>query len=125
MESVLRIGNHPYSAPGRDDIATRLDFLKTMAAVESLDTRRSRLLNYFQYYEGKLGNAMEDYRLGMILSYSRKQKEELETLKKHAKSVLSQYYMPVTVEEVLRTRFGYLDRLSQELLNLASQTREL
>ena len=96
-----------------------------MAAVESLDTRRSRLLNFFQYYEGKLGNAMEDYRLGMILSYASRQKEELETLKKHAESVLSQYYMPVTVEEVLRTRFGYLERLNQELLDLAEQTREL
>ena len=125
MESVMRIGNHPYSVAGSDDIATRLDFLKTMATVESLDTRRSRLLNFFQYYEGKLGIAMEDYRLGMILSYASRQKEELETLKKHAESVLSQYYMPVTVEEVLRTRFGYLDRLNQELLDLAEQTREL
>ena len=96
-----------------------------MAAVESLSSRRGRLLNYFQYYDGKLGTAMEDYRLGMILGYAKRQKEELESLKSCAGSALAEYYMPVTVEEVLRTRFSYLERLNGELLDLALHTKEI
>ena len=123
-ESVLRIDGHPYSLSGPAG-TSRLDFLKVMAAVESLPTRRTRLLNYFQYYDGKLGNAMEDYRLGMILGYAKRQKEELEALKSSAGSALAAYYMPVTVEEILRTRFSYLERLNGELLDLASRTKEI
>ena len=124
LESVLKIGGHPYAASiqGSD---TRLDFLKVMAAVESLETRRGRLLNYFQYYAGKLGGAMEDYRLYMIRDYADRQKEELKALRDAAESALSVYYMPVTVGEILRTRFDYLERLNGELLDLAMNTKEM
>ncbi len=124
LESVLRIGNHPYTADGGADLS-RLGFLKVMAALESLETRRTRLLNYFQYYAGKLGSVLEDYRLGLIRGYAQKQKEELEAPKASAEKALAAYYMPVTVEEILRTRFAYLEKLNGELLELALRTKAM
>ncbi len=124
IDSVLQIGSHPYSLT--DPVGTsRLDFLKIMAAVECLASRRTRLLNYFQYYAGKLGRAMEDYRLYMILQYAQKQKEELEALRSKAEAALGTYYMPVTAEEVVRTRFAYLEHLNDELLELMTNTKEI
>ena len=70
-------------------------------------------------------DAMEDYRLYMILGYAKQQKAELEELKARTRAALERYYMPVTVEEVLRTRFAYLERLNGELLELMSRTREM
>ncbi len=123
-DAVLNIRAHPY-AGGSGEGTSRLDLLRVLALLQPLEGRRKRLLNFFQYSDGKLGDALEDYRLTMLKNYTAQQARELEALKSRAEAVLKAYYEPVTVREVLHSRFAYLERLNQTLSDLLSRTREL
>lgn len=103
----------------------RLRFFKIAAALESLAGKRDRLINYFQYYDGKLGNAMEDYRLSLLNRYTAEFAENLKTWKQAAYETYSEFYEEVTAEEIVRTRFGYLEKLVGEMRKLVADTREM
>lgn len=130
LRAVMNIGKTPYSfnsaLPSRDEnSAPRLDFLRIAAALESLAGERGRILNYFQYYDGKLGNSMEDYRLGMVRGYTEQLIGNLKNWKDAARVEFGKYYKPVTVEEILRTRFGYLEKLAEAMKNLLDRTETM
>ena len=95
------------------------------AALESMAGERNRLLNYFQYYDGKLGGRLEDYRLEMLQRYARTFSEKLERLKGETRQAYALFYQETTVGEVIRTRFGYLEKLLAELQRLLADTRPL
>lgn len=130
IATAMNIGKKPYNfgtalkavPDGKSD---RLSFLRTAAAVESLAGERTRLLNFFQYYDGKLGNAMEDYRYGMLNGYIGQFIANLKSWKEKAAAVYSEYYKPVTVEEIMRTRFGYLEKLADAMKKLIDDTKIL
>ena len=114
----------PYAGETGDG-TSRSDLLRVLAALESLEGRRKRLFNWFQYYDGKLGLALEDYRLTMLKNYVSQQARELAALRERARTVPEAYYEPVTVRELLHSRLAYLEHFDQELSDLLSRTREL
>ena len=124
LDAVLDIARHP-CAGDLGQGTERLDFLRVLAAMESLDGRRRRLDNWFQYYDGKLGAELEDYRLAMLRRFTAALKADLAALKARAEAVLPAYYEPVTVRELLQSRFSSLEKRNKELSDLLSRTREM
>ena len=128
VDALMQIERSPYSfelAASGTSSSPRLTFLRYAAALESMAGERNRLLNYFQYYDGKLGVRLEDYRLEMLQRYARTFSEKLERLKSETRQAYALFYQETTVSEVIRTRFGYLEKLLAELQRLLADTRPL
>lgn len=129
-DTLMRIAAHPYDfahalQDAKETDAPRMRFLRISAALESLAGQRTRLLNYMQYYNAKLGRAMEDYRMSLLCRYSKELKDNLAAWKSAAAEVLALYYEPVTADEIIVTRFGYLEKLAAEFSALVDRTELL
>ncbi len=123
--ALFNIKRFPYDyrlarkAEGESD-AVR--FLRYAAAIESLDAQRGRLENFLQYYPAKLGTRLEDYRLHMLNNLCRGLQKDLQALRQETGELFSLYYEDVTVQEVLSTRFDWLERLNNYMISLLDKT---
>ena len=127
-EAVLHIGKTPYPYDRIADAnpgPQRLNFLRYAAAAESLVTERTRIVNYLQYYDGQLGRAIPDYRLDMMKSYSAALAEKLARFREEMRSRLREFYTETTVEDFLRSRFGYLEKLVADFRRQLEQTKNV
>ena len=125
--SVMNIARTPYSydkLPVDREEDKRLRFLRYVAAAESLATDRTRLANYLQYYDGQLGGTMPDYRLNMLKKYSASLAEKLEKFKAEMRTQLEQFYTETTVDDFIRSRFGYLEKLTADFRSQLAETGE-
>lgn len=127
-DALMQTERSPYPfdlAENPPQDASRLQFLRYAAALESMARERTRLLNYLQYYDGKLGSRLEDYRLELLQKYSRTLCENMQRWRREIQEIYAVFYEKVTVDEILRTRFGYLERLLAELQRRLAATRPL
>ena len=127
-EAVLHIGKTPYSydrIAGVNPGVRRLNFLRYAAAAESLVAERTRIVNYLQYYDGQLGKAIPDYRLNMMKRYSAALAEKLAVFREEMRSLLRDFYAESTVEDFIRSRFGYLEKLNAEFRRQLDRTKEV
>lgn len=125
--SVMNIARTPYSydkLPVDREEDKRLRFLRYAAAAESLAADRTRLANYLQYYDGQLGGTMPDYRLNMLKKYSASLAEKLEKFKAEMRTQLEQFYTETTVDDFIRSRFGYLEKLTADFRSQLAETGE-
>ncbi|MBE6929450.1 MAG: hypothetical protein E7463_04140 [Ruminococcaceae bacterium] len=126
--SLLNIKASPYDykqALNAQDEPDELRFLRCAAAAESLVTQRDRLNNYFQYYQGKLGFKLEDYRLALLTRITDGLRCDIAELRRVLREVFSIYYEDVTVEEILRTRLDWLEALNNQMIALLEKTEAM
>ena len=127
-EAVLHIGKKPYvydRIAGVNPGSRRLNFLRYAAAAESLVTERTRIVNYLQYYDGQLGHAMPDYRLNMMKRYSAALADKLAAFREEMRTLLRDFYEETTVEDFIRSRFGYLEKLNADFRRQLERTKEV
>ena len=123
----MNIARTPYSydkLPVDREEDKRLRFLRYAAATESLATDRTRLANYLQYYDGQLGGTMPDYRLNLLKKYSASFAEKLEKFKAEMRTQLELFYTETTVDDFIRSRFGYLEKLTADFRSQLAETGE-
>lgn len=107
------------SSPDEGDA---LQFLRYAAGAEYARTTLQRLENFQMYFQGKLGDRMEDYRLDMMKEWAQKAYDDLTKFRAELYRALSRYYQPVTVEDFVRSRLDYLLKWCRQILTLLEHT---
>lgn len=125
--AVKNIARHPYpfeQIADQDNSNHRLALLRYAAAAESLVTDRTRIINYFQYYHGRLGHKLPDYRLNMMRKYAAALQGKISHMKAEIRPLLREFYQESSVEAFMVSRFGYLEKLLGEFVVLLAATQE-
>jgi len=104
------------------DDSEEIHFLRYSAAAENVRFTITRLEGLMPYYQGKLGNRMESYRLNLLKNLVKRDYEDLIRFRKELYDVMSKYYKEVTVEEFVRTRVDYTLKLCLQFKALIDNT---
>lgn len=127
VESVKNIAKAPYRLEflaDKDFSNDRLAFLRLAAAAESLTVERNLFCNWNQYYFGRLGKALADYRVDYMNRYPVLRTEKIRAFKKQIRPVLRKFYGETTVEDFINTRFGYLEKIIADTEDLVKKTKK-
>lgn len=128
IESILNIQKSPYILEYLDkgDAQNhRLRFLQLAAAVESLSLIAREVFCWNQFYPGKIGYRLEDYRVDEIKKMVSLRKQQVADLKMRIKDSLNEFYTEQTVREFLDTRFQFLETFIDETNRKISVTESI
>ncbi len=127
VEAVRHISKAPYrleSLADKDFSNRRLAFLRLAAAAESLSVERDLFCNWNQYFFGKLGKSLADYRVNYMNRYPVLRAEKIQAFKKQILPVLREFYAETTVADFMNTRFGYLEKIIADTAALVRKTKK-
>lgn len=100
-----------------------MTFLRFVAGAECILGTLAELQAFLGYYQGKLGDRLEDYRLRHLTRMVNRHYDGLLQFRDRLKPMLSRYYQDVTVEEFLITRFGYPLKICTDAKALIENTK--
>ena len=127
VNAILHIGKNPFELKNvlnRRFSCDRYSFLQLAAAAESLSEIRNMFCNWNQYYFGKLGSSLEDYRIDYMNRWPALQAEKVAEFKKLLEPVLRHFYGDFTADDFLNSRFGYLEKLIRDTRELTEKTQK-
>ena len=128
VNAILNIGKSPYTLQNVLDkqfSSDRYSFLQLAAAAESLSVIRNMFCNWNQFYYGKLGNCLEDYRIEYMNRWPVMHAGNVAKFKKMLEPVLRHFYGIFTADDFLNSRFGYLEKLIDDTMKLTEKTKKM
>jgi hypothetical protein len=128
VNAILNIGKSPYTLQNVLDkqfSSDRYSFLQLAAAAESLSVIRNMFCNWNQFYYGKLGNCLEDYRIEYMNRWPVMHAGNVAKFKKMLEPVLRHFYGTFTADDFLNSRFGYLEKLIDDTMKLTEKTKKM
>lgn len=128
VDAIMQISKHPYMLPNvldKEFSSKRFAFLNLAAATESLTVIRNNFCNWNSYYFGKLGKEMEDYRISYMNRWPVMQAENVAKLKKEILKSMKEFYKEQTVEAFMTSRFGFLEKLIKDTMDLTKKTKNM
>ena len=128
VDAILHIGKSPYGLANVLDkkfSSERYAFLHLAAAAESLSVIRNMFCNWNQYYYGKLGKCLEDYRIEYMNRWPVMRAEEVVKFKKQLEPVVRYFYGDFTADDFMSSRFGYLEKLIADTMELTRKTEKM
>lgn len=128
VDAIFNIGKHPYSLTRIQDRTwnnPRFAFLHLAAAAESLTEVRNMFCNWNQYYFGRLGKALEDYRVSYMERWPVFHANRVADLKKRLEPVLRKFYGDFTADDFMNSRFGFLEKLIADTMKLTRKTKRI
>jgi len=127
-QAVLDIAKHPFSAKEIDvsvEYTSLLALLQCAAAAESFGDRLNVLVASRRMNHGQVGSVMPDYLIKGQRDGLKKFLEDVGDLESRCRTAFSEYYESATVEEFIRTRFGYCREYAEQLQQELDRTQLL
>ncbi len=128
--AVMNIAKNPVvlndSQYGECDDVPELALLQYTAAAESLSQPLSMLVANDRMFYGQIGTGqLPDYLFNGRRALVRKFKEDLDKLEREVRRWMAEFYEPVTIEDFIRTRFGYCRHYAEDFSARLEQTKPL
>ncbi len=126
--SVLNIAKNPFPA---NEIEHRLDgtpllaALQYAAATESFANSLNELVAGRRMFYGQLGEVLPDYLINSRRNMLKRFRDELANLEAGCRKWLGEFYEAGTVDDFIRTRFGYCRDYAEEFSRCIDRTKEL
>ncbi|MFA6929827.1 MAG: family 20 glycosylhydrolase [Lentisphaeria bacterium] len=127
VEAIFSIAQNPYRLEflaGKDYSNKRLAFLRFAAAAESLKVERDQFCAWNQYYFGRLGKELADYRVDYMNRWPVLRAEKIAALKKQIDPMVREFYVKFTADEFMLSRFGFLEKLIADTFRLTKKTKK-
>lgn len=127
VDAIFGIAANPYRLEflaGKDYSNKRLAFLRLAAAAESLSVEREQFCAWNQYYFGRLGKKLADYRVDYMNRWPVLRAEKIAALKKQIDPLIREFYETRTADEFMLTRFGFLEKLMEDTFRLTKKTKK-
>lgn len=128
VDAIMNISRNPYKLANvlnREFSSKRFAILNLAAAAESLTVIRNNFCNWNSYYYGKLGREMEDYRIAYMNRWPVMQAEDVAKLKKEVEKIFKEFYGKFTVDAFMISRFGFLEKLIKDTMELTKKTKSM
>lgn len=127
--AVMNIAENPVvlndAQYGECDDIPEMALLQYTAAAESLSKPLAVLTANDRMFYGQIGDRLADYLLDSRRALVRKFLADLDKLETEVRRLMGEFYEPVTVEDFVRTRFGYCRHYAKDLAERLERTKPL